>query len=266
MKTSHRLFQSSSSVVLQKQRKALARIELLAVLLALAVLAVVALPALATTNSRSRVAQCFNNLRQVGRASQAWASQHGDMFPWHVRPEDGGLRNAPRGASPIAANPYIHFSITSNELGSPHLLVCPSDFVKKVARDFSSSSNGGLNYLFNANNSVSYFVGIDATPERPRTLLSGDRNVKTSRNKECGTVFVPATSMDGKDPNVGFTNGMHRFSGQIGLADGSVHIGGSSLVRQLALNSGDGTDAGAIGGAAPNNDILVPGQPVTIPE
>ncbi|HEY0550110.1 MAG TPA: hypothetical protein VGF13_10965 [Verrucomicrobiae bacterium] len=235
--------------------------ELLVALLALVGLACVALPALGASATRSRLGQCSNNLRQIGRGFQAWASQHGEQFPWLVSPADGGLNNNGN-ASPISNNPFIHFSIISNELGSPRVLVCPSDPVKKVAKDFSANSDGGFNnVVVYANSALSYFVGMDARLERPKTLLTGDRNIKTSRNRVNGTVFVSVTSVDGKDPNIGFTNGMHRFYGNVGLTDGSVISAGNVVFRELAQNSGDAVDAGAIGGPAPNNDVLVPGQP-----
>src|SRR6266498_4784980 len=60
------------------------RVELVAVLAALALLVVVALPALATSGSRSKSVICANNLSRIGQAFTMWASEHGDHFPWEV--------------------------------------------------------------------------------------------------------------------------------------------------------------------------------------
>ncbi len=250
---------------LVKRRHAFTRVELLACILALAGLGLLALPALGASASRSRLAQCFNNLRQVGAGFHSWAMVHGDKFPWQVRKADGGLNNI-NNESPVSQNPYVHFAIVSNELVTPRVLICPSDLAIKAASDFSSSTTGGFLALNFRNNAVGYFLGMDATLERPGTMLSGDRNVRTSRAATCGAVFVPANALDGLDPRVDFTNGLHRFYGQVGLADGSVQTGNGSLLRKLALNSGDGYDPAAIGGFSPINHILVPGNPQVIPE
>ena len=70
---------------------AFTRLELLAVLVAVAGLGLLVLPALGASAARSRVAQCFNTLRQVGAGFHAWAMTHGEKFPWQVRKADGGL-------------------------------------------------------------------------------------------------------------------------------------------------------------------------------
>ena len=250
---------------LARRNTGFTRVEFLAVLFALAGLGLLALPALGAGASRSRLAQCFNNLRQVGAGFQSWAMSNGDKFPWQVRKADGGLNNI-NNESPVSQNPYIHFAIISNELVTPRVLICPSDLAVRVASDFSSSPTDGFLALNFRNNAVGYFIGMDATPERPGTMLIGDRNVRTSRAAVCGAVFVPAKALTGLDPSVDFTNGLHRFYGQVGLADGSVQTGNGSLLRKLALNSGDSYDPSAIGGPSPNNHILVPGNPPVIAE
>ena len=196
-----------------------------------------------------------------------WANDNDSKWPWLVNAADGGLNNL-NGGSPISANPYIHFAWVSNELVTPAVLICPSDKAKlsKGATDFGKNINGGFQHINYQNNAVSFFVGLDANyAKAPESMLTGDRNINVSRNKTCGTVGVPATAVDGLDSNVGFTNGIHRLSGNVGLADGSTQQGSGQMLRQLALASGDDIDNAAIGGPAPNNDILVPGQPTVIP-
>ena len=238
MKTNHRL------------SHAFTRVELLAVLVAVAGLGLLVLPALGASASRSRVAQCFNNLRQVGAGFHAWAMTHGEQFPWQVRKVDGGLGNLD-GQSPASLNPYVHFAIASNELVTPRVLVCPSDYPKRIASDFGGLAASGFLHVNFRNNAVSYFVGLDALLDRPAGLLLGDRNIRTSQSQTCSATGIAANSLFGQDPNVGFTNAVHGLYGQVGLTDGSVQSGDSSTVRKLVLNSGYLLDGGAIGGPSP---------------
>ena len=243
----------------------LTRIEVLAVFLVMGLaLTAVVLPAFGVSPQRSRAVHCANNLRQIGRASQAWAVQNDDKFPWLVRAANGGLNNI-NGESPISANPYVHFGILSNELASPRELVCPSDVVKKVARDFSASPEGGFFHLNYQSAAQSYFVGLEAGTDRPESMLSGDRNVRVSRLSQCAIVVVPSPHVDGQDPGVAFTNGIHGAHSQVGLSDGAVRTGDGSLLRRLIAN-GTEYDPGAIGGPALRNHLLIPGSPPATPE
>lgn len=248
-------------------KRAFTLIELLVVIAIIAILAALLLPALAKAKERANKTKCLNNVKQISLAFIVWGNDNDSKWPWVVMPADGGLNNT-GGGSPISANPFIHFAIVSNELITPKVLVCPSDKAKlpRTASDFgANNANGGFLGSQYQNNAVSYFVGVDCNFNAPLTLLLGDRNIKTSRNKNCGTINVPAATMDGLDTNVGWTNGIHRYSGVVGLGDGSGQTTVSSQLRDLARNSGDGLDGAAIGGTAPNNDILIPGQPTVIP-
>jgi prepilin-type N-terminal cleavage/methylation domain-containing protein len=250
-----------------RPKRAFTLIELLVVIAIIAILAALLLPALAKAKERAAKTKCLNNVKQITLGFIIWGNDNDSRWPWIVSPADGGLNNL-GGGSPISANPFIHFAIISNEITTPKILVCPSDKAKlnRMATGFdNNNANGGLLGNQFQNNSISYFVGLDCQFNLPMTLLTGDRNINISRNKACGAVGVPATSLDGRDANVAFTNGMHRYTGNLGLGDGSGQASSSAQLREMAMNSGDGIDAGAIGGASPNNDVLIPGQPTVEP-
>ena len=99
-----------------------------------------------------------------------------------------------------------YYQMMSNSLANPKVLICPAD-VRKPARDIVS----GL-----SNSNLSYFVGLDARDTNPQTFLSGDRNL-TNGPLPPNRILVLNTNSP-----VGWTRDLHRYQGNIGLADGSV--------------------------------------------
>lgn len=142
------------------------RVELVAVLAAIALLAIALLPLPANDAIRASRATCANNLTRIGQAMASWAADHEESYPWQVAPADGGTRwqNDARMVT-------IHFLALSNELATPSVLVCPADVLKRRATSFAE-----LQTQSSGQPHVSYML---AHPElvQGRTVLSGDRNL-----------------------------------------------------------------------------------------
>lgn len=163
---------------------------------------------------------CASNLKQIGMAFRTWEENHNDRYPMLVRADKGGSMEY------VAANEvYRNFQIMSNELGDTRLLLCPADKRKRV-EDFS--------ILRNTN--ISYFVALDADETLPGMPLAGDRNL-TTNNVPVGPGLLVLNATN----SVGWSEKIHEYAGNVGLADGSVQQVTSSGLQQLAQRSGTNT-------------------------
>jgi prepilin-type processing-associated H-X9-DG protein len=177
-----------------------------------------------------------NNLKQTGVAFRTWALDYGDKYPAQVSVTNGGTMELVD-----TGTVWPHFSVMSNELSTPKILVCPEDVARQhwTAATFGSGAPNCLPFCSNTN--VSYFVGVDAVDTFPQMLLTGDANI----------------SLDGLRPRTGLqsfsTNSTlswfqprHESNGNIGLADGSVQQVNSRGLRKLLANTGVETNRLAI--------------------
>jgi type II secretory pathway pseudopilin PulG len=213
---------------------ALTRVELLVLLGVLSLLASTVWPTLANSTSRADRLSCVNNLRQIGRAFQVWASDNNGENPWRVPKVNGGTMD-----NALAPNAWFHYSYVSNFLGAPRILVCPSDVVKlqKVAADWGPAAAGGFLNVAYRNNSVSYPLGLHTAGALPQTVLSGDRNLRWAGKNACGLVPLNNTwYLRSGDASAAWTNGsIHGASANLLLNGGQV-LQDSGLALSNALN------------------------------
>jgi len=226
-------------------------IELLVVIAIIAILAGLLLPALAKAKQKAQRITCVNNLKQVGLSHRIFAGDNGDKYPAEVSLADGGWADFL-----TADNTYKNFACLANELGTPKVVVCPSD--ERTARQnfFISATTAagvpatavGPNPDFQNNTTtavtahqgqpVSYFVGIRANEQQPQSILSGDRNMGTANLTAYGSSGPTATGTAGASNSIPLGGGtwqwsekMHIKQGNVALGDGSVQQVSSSRLR-----------------------------------
>lgn len=216
---------------------AFTRLELFACMVCVALIGAMALPVLATTRSRSDIAQCLNNLRQIGRAVQLWGTERQDEAPWRVPVSSDG------GTPPPIENAWFQFALLSNELVTPRILVCPADRAAKVASDFSTDIvQGYLSVSFRAL-ATSYSINLHSSSLLPASALIADRNIRFSGFSVCPYAPRGAWAYYPPDPNAGaWTNAVHGPQGNVVLMDGGVRQTTSGELRAvLSRSSENGT-------------------------
>ena len=183
-------------------------IELLAVIAIIAILAALLLPVLSQARAHSRRIQCINQLQEAGVAFHSFAHDHNSRFPMAVPIGGGGslefVENGYRVEGPFYFA-FRHFQTLSNELAVPRILICPVD-TRLPAASFAALKN----------DNVSYFVGVTAQYQQPDSLLAGDRNLTNDWKG------LAAIAHLGPNFSLRWTEEMHRFKGNLLLADGHV--------------------------------------------
>lgn len=145
---------------------------------------------------------CASNLKQVGLAYRIYSNDNGDQFPFAISNELGGTLA-------LTTTPHVfrHLEALSNELVTPKVLVCPADRSRIPGASFQTPLSNG---------NISYFVGFEAREDWPQTILSGDRNITGGR---LTNNFLRLLSTN---DSAGWTQDIHKGSGNIGLGDGSA--------------------------------------------
>jgi len=198
-----------------QQTTALTLTEVLVVIFVIAFAVALLLPALAAAKRKHARIGCISNLKQIGIAYRLWEGDNNDKYPMAVSVTNGGAMELV-----ATGNVAACFRVMSNELSTPKILFCPEDIRRVRATNFST---------LNSSN-ISYFVGLDADPNRPQMFLSGDDNFAT------GGVPVKSGLLElSSNAPIAWTSGRHvaydshfwtpardRLVGNIGMADGSA--------------------------------------------
>ena len=165
-------------------------------------LAVLMIPIISAQRQKAQTKQCANNLKQVALSFRLWEA-NSDKFTTQYPVGSGGCME-----SIATGNVAAVFLTMSNYLGSPNILICPTDTGRQPAANFTSGFE---------NKNSSYFIGINAYEANPDCLLTGDDNFEISGAPVKPGVLNLQTNMP-----IAWTAKRHKFCGNIGLTDGSV--------------------------------------------
>ncbi|MFN3410065.1 MAG: type II secretion system protein [Limisphaerales bacterium] len=241
----------------RKRTAAFTRTELAVVIAAVALLTLLWLPAHALTALKTRRLVCADNLKRQGVAFQLWADKKDGRYPMSVPGVNGGpwLAGA-MGTGKVAWNSdnyaqytYQNFAVMSNELATPKAVNCPADS-RNSATNFATQFIGTTGNQF-----VSYFVGLAAFPDAPRSFLTGDCNLGTAASQYLQNITY---ALGTNSPNLRWTERMHANNGNILLSDGSVELLTSAQLREAIRKTGGYPSiAGQQTAGTPNNVNVV---------
>lgn len=155
---------------------------------------------------------CVNNLKQIQLSFRLYAGDNRERFPMNISTNDNPVVDE---ATPV----YQYFKLTADELGTPKVVICPSDANRTRTEDFRNFSD----------RNVSYFVGLDSNESLTNSMVAGDRHIQNGFPPNDGILRLTTKQ------KVGFTKEMHNGEGNIVLGDGSVQQVTSKQLRSSIL-------------------------------
>lgn len=192
--------------------RAMTLTEVIVAVFVVLLLAVVLLPVVAYLKPKNNRINCVNNLKEVGLAYKIWEGDNNDKYPAQVSVLTGGAMELAATGNVVAV-----YQCMSNELSTPKILYCYNDTSHRPATNFLVG--------FTAKN-ISYFAGLDASPDQPQTVLTGDANLELNDQPVGPGVLSLGTNI------FTWTKDRHKFGGYIVLSDGSA-----APVRQMGFTT-----------------------------
>ena len=250
-----------------KASKGFTLIELLVVIAIIGILASMLLPALGKAKGRANRMKCTSNLKQITTALKSFAGDNDDRMPWHLVATQPIQRNqvggTPANATATVTGPQVDQNVylispLTRDLGTPKILLSPTDPARKAANDtadFGGSSTtaatvGGKHLLVAGDTSYGFCLGADELV--PTTVLGFTRNIS-------GAIAV-GVNWVGQPSAAPVMSGLLANEGQVSLSDGSASqsnnndLGGVASSKAVAHLAG----RGGIVGSAPTGNIWKP--------
>lgn len=157
----------------------------MSIILTILILPAVLLPALTKARNRAQAISCANNLKQVGLAIKTRAVVNGNQFLFNVSTNSGGsLEFALPDPEGFDSDPAAHFRLLANEIGSPHVLVCPADKVVQPASSMATLQSGNISYRLRTGTNITELTPGEALVVCPihHNVLRSDGSVHTERS------------------------------------------------------------------------------------
>ncbi len=197
-----------------RRSRGLTLLEVLWLIGAVLLLAALLLPRLAS-GGPSRMFVCLSNLRQVGIGELVWAHDHSaTQLPAVASTNAGGLHETLKTGGLVA-----YTRACSNLLGSPKVLVCPSDDRRKPAKNFAT--------LAPAN--ISYFLNASADMPNVSIVVHGDRHLQSVPPQSGGRILLATNTTVDWTPE--------RHSGTAGSRGNVSFLDGSAQTLQAGSNT-----------------------------
>ncbi len=223
-------------------------IELLVLICVIAILAAMMLPTSGGPR-KAKIINCANNLKILDENFVTWSQTHGGKLPMQVPSKEGGTMDFIQSGSALShfvvltnsSRAFVHrdvdtyyqdgtnyqkLNVYTNSGVEPKRFVCPSDeercrwgFKKTMATTTDTN--------------ISYFVGIDATLNNPKSILAGDRHLQIDGlSTKPGLLDLTAKSLVSWTEELHYSKSKKTAGGNILFADGHVEF-----LKSKPLNS-----------------------------